>query len=430
MILGFLTRWLPEKQSERTWAFLALGVIAFALILRVLNLNWPSTFYFDEVYHAFTATRYVQGDKQAYDPWAAPPEGFAFEWTHPPLAKSAMAASIQLFGEQAWAWRLPSAIFGTLSIVVTMIIAFQLFGSWRVSALAGAWLALDGLHLVMSRIGMNDALFLLMFLSTIATYLQFRATKNARWLAVSGAFLGAALATKWTAFYIAPVIGLDCLITWAQQKKLPTLQEFGTLVMVYVVLPILLYIASYAQYFWMGYTWEQFVELQRQMWWYHTKLTATHSYQSRPWQWIFDLRPVWMYANFDVPGISRNIYNLANPIFLWTGLAAVLYFIVEIWNRPTRKGFFLLTLYGFLWMPWLASPRIMFFYHYLPALPGLAILAAVWSDTLLKTRYRALVPLLFGLAGIWLALFWPNLTGAAVPTWFAEQVYYLLPGWR
>ena len=49
-----------------------------------------------------------------------------------------------------------------------------------------------------------------------------------------------------------------------------------------VVLPGAIYVASYAQYFAVGHTWADFVELHRQMWHFNTTLSAPHSYASRP----------------------------------------------------------------------------------------------------------------------------------------------------
>ena len=75
-----------------------------------------------------------------------------------------------------------------------------------------------------------------------------------------------------------------------------------------------------------------FSELNFQIWYYQTHLTATHPFQSRPWQWFWDLRPVWFYTK-NTATTAENIYTFGNPLIFWLGDAAVLVSIgaVVIW---------------------------------------------------------------------------------------------------
>ena len=77
----------------------------------------PTDYIFDEVYHAFTAREYIRGNIDAWEWWTTPPEGVAYEWTHPPVAKYGMVAGIKLFGDNSFGWRIGSAISGILSIL-------------------------------------------------------------------------------------------------------------------------------------------------------------------------------------------------------------------------------------------------------------------------------------------------------------------------
>ncbi|HVL80488.1 MAG TPA: hypothetical protein VM840_02715, partial [Actinomycetota bacterium] len=63
-------------------AAIALLVFVVALATKVVGLGHPAGMYFDEVYHARTAGEYLEGQP-------------VYEWTHPPLAKLGMAASIR-----------------------------------------------------------------------------------------------------------------------------------------------------------------------------------------------------------------------------------------------------------------------------------------------------------------------------------------------
>jgi dolichyl-phosphate-mannose--protein O-mannosyl transferase len=107
---------------------------------------------FDEVYHAFTAGEYVAGNPDAFV-WGAtaPREGVAYTWNHPPAGLLLIAAGIITFGDDAWGWRLPSAAFGALGLVVLYLLALRLTGSETVALLAASLLLFDGLYFAQSR---------------------------------------------------------------------------------------------------------------------------------------------------------------------------------------------------------------------------------------------------------------------------------------
>ena len=64
-----------------------------ALVLRTFRLGEPMRMHFDEVYHARTAIEFLQ-DWRYGEPHAI------YEYTHPHLAKYAIARGVDLLGEQ------------------------------------------------------------------------------------------------------------------------------------------------------------------------------------------------------------------------------------------------------------------------------------------------------------------------------------------
>src|SRR5258708_29552828 len=70
------------------------------------------------------------------------------------------------------------------------------------------------------------------------------------------------------------------------------------------------------------------------MWWYHTNLKATHPYQSTPFDWIFDLRPVWLFVDYQKEKVA-NIYTLENPMIAWFGLVSILFLVFEFFKKRT-----------------------------------------------------------------------------------------------
>jgi 4-amino-4-deoxy-L-arabinose transferase-like glycosyltransferase len=76
---------------------------------------------------------------------------------HPPLVKYLIMYSIQLFGDVPLAWRLPSAILGSLTLPFVYLIARRLTGDVRVGLVAVALFFLDVMSFNLSSIAILDA---------------------------------------------------------------------------------------------------------------------------------------------------------------------------------------------------------------------------------------------------------------------------------
>ena len=76
---------------DRTDALVVIGLIIVAVTVRGYQLEHPVGMYFDEVYHARTATEFLQH-------WEYGQPHAIYEFTHPHLAKYAMALGIRLAG--------------------------------------------------------------------------------------------------------------------------------------------------------------------------------------------------------------------------------------------------------------------------------------------------------------------------------------------
>jgi len=77
---------------DRLDLWLLVMLVIGSLLLRTFRLAEPYQMHFDEVYHARTATEFLQD-------WRYGLSHDIYEWTHPHLAKYAMAAGIVLWGE-------------------------------------------------------------------------------------------------------------------------------------------------------------------------------------------------------------------------------------------------------------------------------------------------------------------------------------------
>lgn len=376
--------------ARRIDVAISLGFVLIALCLYFWRIEVPWNgnwgYIYDEVYHAYTAEQYVNGNADAWIfTTKSPVEGTAYEWTHPPLGKEIIAVGIWLNGNTLLGWRFTSAIFGAIGIALIYWLALVLTRR-RTAAIFAAILTLaDGLYFVQSRGGLLDiygAVFMVGAFIAFYKYLAADATQ-VRWPLVGmGLGLGLGIATKWNAAYGAAVVGLivmlrtlfllaKALTTKGEEKRASQAGFVQHLIWVplgMAVLPALIYMITYIPFFAYGFGWDLFKQLQWQMYNYHSTLKATHAYQSQWWQWILAQRPVWYGVKYEQNGVVGYTYANGNPLLYWSFFAAIPYALYLWWRREKYPQMLVLTI-GFFgqWLPWALIPRIAYAYHFLPA---------------------------------------------------------------
>src|SRR5918912_391585 len=75
---------------------------------------------------------------------------------HPPLGKWLIALGEKAFGNNELGWRFPTAIAGTLMILILIRVAYRMFHSIVLAGTAGMLMTLDGFQLVLSRTSLLD----------------------------------------------------------------------------------------------------------------------------------------------------------------------------------------------------------------------------------------------------------------------------------
>jgi hypothetical protein len=108
-------------------------------------------------------------------------------------------------GSNAFAWRMAGIVFGAVLVGLVYLLAATMFARRRIAVLAAAFVAVDGMSFVMSRISMND-IFVATFI--VAAYALFWQVWSGRWrrsawwaLPLVGVLIGLAAGTKWVGFY-------------------------------------------------------------------------------------------------------------------------------------------------------------------------------------------------------------------------------------
>ena len=397
--------------------------------------------YFDEIYHARTAYEHLQ-------------EMRPYENTHPPLGKVLISIGITLFGMTPFGWRFVGTLFGVLMVPLIYIFIKNLFGK-RITAVLGTLLfTFDFMHYVQTRIATIDTYGV--FFTILMYYFMYRFISNDFRdrplkqlvpLALSGISFGLGIASKWTAFYAATgLVALYVIYVVLQGRQLVRegLQGkfIGRLTLIimwsivfFVAIPALIYYLSYIPYakgmgepLSISLVWKNQVSMFN----YHAGVDAEHSYSSRWWMWIFNIRPILYYLKYPAEGYRASFGAFLNPVVCWAGLVAILSLLLrQIRKRGDGLTLFILIGYAAQLVPWMFISRITFAYHYFPSMVFLVLALSYTINTMVEDKPHGR-NYAYGICGVSIALFvvfFPVLTGLTVPSWYGQMFLKWFPSW-
>jgi dolichyl-phosphate-mannose-protein mannosyltransferase len=444
---------LAPKRPTGAWSWMVAGLVtAVAAIVRLVDLGRPGHIIFDETYYApnaYALLRYgvewnvSEGGANPVDGAPVFGEGAAYV-VHPPLGKWMIALGELSFGYNPFGWRIAAAVAGILSVLMIVRIGYRLFGSLALGAAAGLLVALDGMHLVMSRTALLDIFLLFFLVAAFGALLLDRDSRRRRWLEAleagrrrprfdwrtglpwwrfaAAALLGAACGVKWSAAFFIPMFAVLAVI-WevgarrsagVSQPWLDTLlDEGGSLLISAVIIPVV-YLATWTGWFatshgyyrnWLAENGHEQLPVigalqnlfhyHRQAYGFHSDLAATHQYESSPWQWLPLGRPVAFHWSTDgdcgAERCASEVLLLGTPLLWWAFLPAL---VAALWIGIARRDWrvppIMLGVAAGL-LPWvyyeLTSERVMFYFYALPAQPFL-VLAVVYVLGAIMTPSR------------------------------------------
>lgn len=410
------------------------AALAGAFLLLVLNrLAIPSKPMFDEIHYLPAARRLILLTARLN------PE-------HPLLAKELMAASIWWLGDNAFAWRLPNALLGALGLFGAMRAMWWASLSRSTTLLFGVLLATNFIWFILSRIAMLDmAMAAALALAFWQWALAWRRGGRVH-LALCGLFLGFSLGAKWNGIPLLVLPGL--LFAWDRWRALKgrrgqwlTARDAGPVPGVSLIeagcwlglLPLAVYFATFAPAFFYKekpLTLAKLIPWQGYMLQLQDSVVKPHTYMSRWWQWVFNLRPIWfLYEKVD--GAQRGVLMLGNPFTMLIGLPAVL---LAAWTglrfRDRLTGG-VAAMYALALLFWALNGKpVQFYYHYELAavflVAALALALGRWWD-----RGRRWPAALATVLAVMLFIgFYPILSAAKLPRANSYVDYTWLHSWR
>ncbi len=124
-------------------------VVTLAAVVRVIDLGVPDRLVFDESYYAQDACTYLNLGRELCG-------GLSESGMHPPLGKWLIALGIAIGGMEPAAWRSTAAVAGVVMVAALYVLTRRLTGSSVGAGVASAFIALDPLSIISSRVAMLD----------------------------------------------------------------------------------------------------------------------------------------------------------------------------------------------------------------------------------------------------------------------------------
>ncbi len=156
---------------------------------------------------------------------------------HPLLVPLIQNISMKIFGESAFGFRLPSALFGIISVYLVYLIASRLF-SVNAGLFSAALFGVTLNHIYISRVGMQEA-YVIFFL-LLASYLFLKSLKEDKYLIWTGVVLGLGLLAKYNVFILVPIF-LTYLLIFRRDYFLNKKLWLGVLAAILIFSPVLIY---------------------------------------------------------------------------------------------------------------------------------------------------------------------------------------------
>lgn len=398
---GLSQRWLAAAVT------LLCTIVAAAA--RLSGLGRIPSLIFDETYYVKDAwSTLTLGYEGTWQPGADIP--FALGDTsaldsagsfvvHPPLGKWLIALGMAGLGQSdPVGWRVAAAVAGTAGVLLVCMLAWTLFQNVWVTLFTGLFLATDGMHLVLSRVGMLD-----IFLSTFAVGAIWAVARDQRrggtgafrpWLLVAGGFLGLACSVKWSGLYLVAALGIFVFLRasfvhyqranfrWLAKSFTDGLAAFGYLVLV----PAVLYLLSWWSWFRHPDAWgaqngtgfSSWWNYQVHVWNFHLGVTESHPYQAGPLQWLLQLRPTSFWYQRTDEGM-QTVLALGNPLLWWVAIASGAALLVAVVLRTRWQYLLIWTGFAGLLFPWFLYPTRTMFAFYSVAFAPLMSLTAAWG---------------------------------------------------
>ena len=189
-----------------------LAIIIFAAILRFWQIDkYPAGFNADEASYAYNAYSLISTGKDEFGhPWPVHLESFA---DYKPGGTAYLAIPfVKLFGLNELSVRLPSLLFGVVSVFLIFLLVQELFASYYLSLITAFFLAISPWHIHFSRGAWETNLATTFLL--LGTYFFFRGLKDPKFFIFSIISYAFSIYTYHTPRVVIPLLGIFLIFSF------------------------------------------------------------------------------------------------------------------------------------------------------------------------------------------------------------------------
>jgi len=390
-----------------------LGLFVVDVILRMIWLDKPSgSLIFDEWYYVNVARiilRLPQSvGSNGQPPYVNVPQGLDPNHEHLPLAKLLIALSMWIVGNNGYGWRIPSVIFGSISILAFYLLMKRVSNEPVIPILSTFLLSFDNLMFVHSRIATLDIFSLGFMLLGLYWYFSGHSYLSAVGMALSAL----AKETGIAGFGIIVVIQLVKFVNRRSQGASwnEFFSWFEKYVLTYGICFVLL--LTIMDRYWVGYS--NPLDQIRYILNYSAALTSTcpNGIISCPWQWLLNQLTI-PYLKVNVQqtagGVTTSFVSVSfdgamNPAISFLTIPAMLYCSYNYYQRRDDLSLVSLILFAATYLPFypgvVLGQRVTYLFYFLGAVPAVcAAIAYMIADTklprLVVIFYLAVVVYIF-----------------------------------
>ena len=378
---------VPAGLSIAKSRVLLAVLIAVSFGARILWLDYPGRVaILDEGYYLSSAHNILGVEQLPGNPYPYARPGLDPLIEHPIAGKLLIALSIRVLGDHPYAWRLPSAMAGTLVIVFVYLLARRLTRRRDVALAAATLTALDPMMLVHSRIAMLEIFVSLLVLAALYFYVRRQPGLSAvaAALAVCVKLTGVAAILSVIAFEAVRSLRARARSGHWNARRLSAIAV--TMAVFVIVLPSLLWLFNSRA--------SLFPNPFDNLRYMYTHLAATYGFkppaavivpQSQPWEWLINVREI----NYLTQG-AMSLRGLYNPFLIFAFVPIALWSLWLAVKRAPSAATAVLALICGGYLPLVAGslmvPRPAYLYYFLPVIPALAIGVASMGASLRLPR--------------------------------------------
>lgn len=369
------------------------------------QISYMNSTYFDEVYFARTAYEYAHNLD-------------TYEWTHPPLGKIIQMIPIVITNHfSPLTYRFMGNISGIIMIFVMYLFGKELFKKRKYAILSSLVLCLDTFHFTQTRMGTVDSHLVLFILLSAYFMFKFTREEKVRHLFLSGLMFALAISVKWIGFYGGLGLAIIYFIYMFKNKKF-NIEYIVKGSVFFIVVPLIVYCSIYLLFpnnYLYTNNLNNIKKEQEKMYLYHSKLDDDHPFASKWYSWPISYRPVWYHQKLYDKDTKETISGVGNLIIWIFGIFGFIYTFFKCIFKKDRESLFLVIMFLSLWLPYIFIGRVMFLYHYFPALLFIMLcLVNLLKDIYENTKFKFIIPIFLILSLSFFIIYYPVITG--VPT--------------